>query len=530
MIKAKFSDEQRFCDHYKRNNKAKGRKNLRCFPDCRLTGHVKTGYCGRPATCEVTYDAIAAKNLDLMAFCEFRPHDEESNYGVSLGNTYAFADIITRSRGTGHNPGEKALHPWFPGSVIKSSIDHSLNEVNMHFSFNKGNQGWHYAWQSHRMTRATKHELHIFILAGSKHTSFFTCVCDLSSPAFDIHCRRKRNSPTKAADALLKFQSVQLPAGASMNPGFAGVKRSAAHMSAMPSQPLRSISPKRPMLDPSVIALANQIMPSNGTTTSPLQKFHALGDGLGDGLGDVASSSITAGTAMSINSKFMMPNSKSEFSPGILAKVQNTLTHAAGTSNSINSKLMMPTLGMPNSNSEDPPRSLARHAVNSTESLLLRIQMLEARKQQLQMLQMQMQATINGDPMPMQTQSSHPTSAPPAAPPAGSKSCPKRFAWEFERLPIMHNAPLNELDATEIPPIITNDASFGHDLDPAASATQERTMPITAPVHMSSLAAPGASSSSLSLSMPVTAPVGLPPQRIPIKEEKDALSLLALCC
>jgi hypothetical protein len=33
----------------------------------------------------------------------------------------------------------------------------------------------------------------------------------------------------------------------------------------------------------------------------------------------------------------------------------------------------------------------------------------------------------------------------------------ERFAWEFERLPIMHNAPLNELDATEIPPIIAQD-------------------------------------------------------------------------
>ena len=56
MISARFADDQRFCDHYKRNNKAKGRKNLRCFPDCRLTGHVKTGYCGRPVICEVAGD------------------------------------------------------------------------------------------------------------------------------------------------------------------------------------------------------------------------------------------------------------------------------------------------------------------------------------------------------------------------------------------------------------------------------------------------------------------------------------------
>ena len=101
MIQAKFC-KQRFCDQYKRNNKAKGRKNLRCFPDCRRSGHVKTGYCGR---------------------------------------------------GIGHIPGEKALHPWFPESVTSSTIE--SNYVYTIFSFNKGNQGWHCAWASQRMTLTT---------------------------------------------------------------------------------------------------------------------------------------------------------------------------------------------------------------------------------------------------------------------------------------------------------------------------------------------------------------------------------------
>jgi hypothetical protein len=264
MISAKFCDGHRFCDHYKRNNKAKGRKNLRCFPDCRTTGHVKTGYCGRPVVCEVAYDCGAAANLELMAFCEFRPSGDSETPcgGVALGNTFAFPDIIERSRGTGHNPGDKALHPWFPGSVLKSSVNTDASKVETAFSFNKGNQGWHYAWQSHRMTRATKHELHIFILAGTKGSIMFTCVCELSSPAFDIHCRRKRTSPTKAATCLLNFQ-------AQANPALAGVKRSASEITCAPGE--RSASPERQLAK-----RVEHIMPSNTVATSPGVVYRSL--------------------------------------------------------------------------------------------------------------------------------------------------------------------------------------------------------------------------------------------------------------
>jgi hypothetical protein len=37
----------------------------------------------------------------------------------------------------------------------------------MRFVFNDGNQGWHCAWQGHRMTGMTRHQLRITVLAGS---------------------------------------------------------------------------------------------------------------------------------------------------------------------------------------------------------------------------------------------------------------------------------------------------------------------------------------------------------------------------
>jgi hypothetical protein len=66
MISAKFSENQCLEPQYMRNNKAKGRKNLRCFPQCRPKGHFAGGYCGRPVHCDVSYDATATKDLELV--------------------------------------------------------------------------------------------------------------------------------------------------------------------------------------------------------------------------------------------------------------------------------------------------------------------------------------------------------------------------------------------------------------------------------------------------------------------------------
>ena len=44
-IKIVFESGQ-IIEKYVRNNRGSGRKNLRCFPKCTTSGHVKRGYCG----------------------------------------------------------------------------------------------------------------------------------------------------------------------------------------------------------------------------------------------------------------------------------------------------------------------------------------------------------------------------------------------------------------------------------------------------------------------------------------------------
>jgi hypothetical protein len=190
-----FLNPQQFRDEYQRNNKAKGRKNLRCFPACREHGHVDTGYCGRPIMASLKYDPNQVRDLDIISFAEFRPYDRNTGHQVALGQVYQLSDIVRFSRGasgTGQNAEEKALNPWFPGSVIDTESQVEENWVRTTFAFNQTNQGWHYAWQSHRMTRDTKHCLHVFVLAGSKSNGAFTVVSDIISPPFQIYCRRKR--------------------------------------------------------------------------------------------------------------------------------------------------------------------------------------------------------------------------------------------------------------------------------------------------------------------------------------------------
>jgi hypothetical protein len=428
MITASFVNDQHFCDYYKRNNKGKGRKNLRCFPDCRTTGHVETGYCGRPVIVDISYDCAAAKDLDLMAFCEVRTHhvSHAPLAGVSLGKNYAFSEILEQSRGTGHNPGEKALHPWFPGFVLKSHTDPTSSRVSTTFSFNYRNQGWHYAWQA-QSRQNTKHELHVFILAGSKHSAYFTCVCELTSPTFDIHCRRKTTMVQEAAAAVAAKISLAQPFPVCDIPhGQHSIKRSASEISSTSSTTEgRSGSPERQDIALVTQRYAlDQIMPSNTASHSPENLFRALKVARSDAPSSSQAIGSSAIRNMHENGTFPSTSEVTPFptSPeGIRQRIKELETRklALSVKTSPTSPITMPMqdatiaqiLGPFVGSTEDqmktvlPPVSelldSGQQSPESIQSLLQRIQQLHAHKQQLkhQILQGQMakQMAMNTD-------------------------------------------------------------------------------------------------------------------------------------
>jgi hypothetical protein len=173
-----------------------------------------------------------------MAFCELRPVTEAQDVArVALGSVYAFADIVERSRGTRHNPGDKVNRPWFPGVVLKSDTDSGANKAHVTFSFNHKNQGWNYAWQG-QTRRPVQHELHMFILAGPMNTSKFTVVCELSSSSFCLQTRRQ-SEELNAAGYLVNINNINnnntvISSVGSSQTARAGTKRSAAQMTGSP--------------------------------------------------------------------------------------------------------------------------------------------------------------------------------------------------------------------------------------------------------------------------------------------------------
>ena len=61
--------ESLFRDHYLRNNKRGGLKNLRCFPECLPIGHNPKGFCGHSVTATVcSNNYLPAKSLLLGRF------------------------------------------------------------------------------------------------------------------------------------------------------------------------------------------------------------------------------------------------------------------------------------------------------------------------------------------------------------------------------------------------------------------------------------------------------------------------------
>jgi hypothetical protein len=141
--------------------------------------------------------------VDLLAFAEFRVIGELDTTSTSLGDSFTVNEIKQRTKETSGRVENGKSVSWFLGvkdmtTPNGESVPESPGDVKIRFTFNDGNQGWHYAWQSHRMTRMTEHQLHIVILAAdnsaptNKEEKNYVCIAEESAAPFNMHCRRKR--------------------------------------------------------------------------------------------------------------------------------------------------------------------------------------------------------------------------------------------------------------------------------------------------------------------------------------------------
>jgi hypothetical protein len=169
IVQISFVDS--FKEEYQRNNKAKGRKHLRCFPGCKDAGHIDNNYCGRPVLVDVTYRSFTAHtSSELVSFVEFRPVEQAPSI---------VAGKITAAIGK----------HWVAG-ITKSAIEIGSGLVKVQLSFNSTHKTWQYLWQSHRMTADTPHVLDVFV-GTLTNGCYFGCHGTAHSPRFRLFCRKK---------------------------------------------------------------------------------------------------------------------------------------------------------------------------------------------------------------------------------------------------------------------------------------------------------------------------------------------------
>jgi hypothetical protein len=155
-------------------------------------------------------DYDITKNLDLMAYCEIRCVNAIDSDSVSVGKTYSYAHVLEQSRRTTTKSGKVtgcSTSSWSPGIVTNFKTNPASSEVGTTFSFNSKNKAWNYATPSKRQQ---KHELHVFILAGSKHLPTCSCICELSSSAFELKTNKKRAKSAPAKAVLGKRSTSQI--------------------------------------------------------------------------------------------------------------------------------------------------------------------------------------------------------------------------------------------------------------------------------------------------------------------------------
>jgi hypothetical protein len=177
VLRFEFLDN--FRKEYQRNNKARGKKHFRCFPNCRKdekTGqveHIATNYCGQPVTIAVTCRCTDEQISSFVAYACFRL--EESPQTIAPG-------VRTSDR----------PDTWIPGKVSRwQKLPNGT--TTLYIAFNSENNAWSYQWQGHRMTAKKLHVLEVFMGTADRSvpSPVFNCCANFCSPSFTVFCRAK---------------------------------------------------------------------------------------------------------------------------------------------------------------------------------------------------------------------------------------------------------------------------------------------------------------------------------------------------
>ncbi|KAJ0403641.1 hypothetical protein P43SY_002456 [Pythium insidiosum] len=232
------------CDHselfqpeYKRSNRTKGLKILRCFPHC-CPNHIERSYCGSSLHVIVQTEGDAAEGGaplsrarladSVFLFARFECSAEP---GLQLGDLVASADMVRETQSEDNPEGR-----WIPGvkerastlSSAMKSVAQAVGDHTLVYQLNgKVYSRWYYDWESgaNKAQRLMRHVLKAYVFercgpadaAGEpreKQPSMLRVIGIVSSPEFTVISYRR--APMEAGQPMMPAPasaSGGLPAG-----------------------------------------------------------------------------------------------------------------------------------------------------------------------------------------------------------------------------------------------------------------------------------------------------------------------------
>ena len=179
----------KFRDHYVRNNRSKGQKNLRCFPHCNTSGHTDHGFCGAMLACR----GITPRGYSrVRCFAEIRVASitgtrtkglvsTETPAGLTPGVTVPTESVMKVVKTT-ENPFVK-LFELATKSIDMSGISHIVTE------FSLAPPSWHYGWRSSKYAKNYVHYVRAYLCV--ENGNYLSCVAIVDSDKFRISSSKR---------------------------------------------------------------------------------------------------------------------------------------------------------------------------------------------------------------------------------------------------------------------------------------------------------------------------------------------------
>ena len=142
-----------FRDHYVRNNKGAGQKNVRCFPHCSDSGHNASSFCGAAVSVRVLLPLAAgaaspsAEQLAaLYVYGQIVPSAGEPEAITARGGTVSVSEVANLCGNHAAEAGSFALPQLY--KALPQGHERTREGLSLLFEFSRSS--WHYNWKSNR--------------------------------------------------------------------------------------------------------------------------------------------------------------------------------------------------------------------------------------------------------------------------------------------------------------------------------------------------------------------------------------------